>query len=154
MEGKWFPSTPHPGGAGLELELLQNPQPPVVSSLQEGSGCLEHVWQELPYVLAWYVPWGPLRPQQGCGTVPALLAWEGVGQERMGWDGMGWNGCAHLSSASPARLVPVLMLLGQLIAHGMSLTDIAPRHLEPIVPWRGNGSRETYSLYCSRYAAE
>ncbi|XP_030327928.1 uncharacterized protein LOC115601727 [Strigops habroptila] len=70
-----------------------------VAALQEGSGCLEHVWQELPYVLAW--------------------------------------------------LVPVLTLLGQLIARGTSLTDIAPRHLEPIMPWRGNSSQETYSLYCS-----
>ncbi|XP_061323178.1 uncharacterized protein LOC133276434 isoform X1 [Pezoporus flaviventris] len=70
-----------------------------VAALQEGSGCLEPVLQELPYVLAW--------------------------------------------------LVPALTLLGQLIARGTSLTDIAPRHLEPIMPRRGNGSHETYSLYCS-----
>ncbi|XP_065524278.1 uncharacterized protein LOC136008640 isoform X3 [Lathamus discolor] len=70
-----------------------------MAALQEGSGCLEHLLQELPYVLAW--------------------------------------------------LVPALTLLGQLIARGTSLTDIAPGHLEPIMPQRGNGSHETYSLYCS-----
>jgi len=47
--------------------------------------------------------------------------------------------------------VPALTLLGQLIARGTSVTDIAPKPLEPIVPWKGNGSHETYSLYCSRY---
>lgn len=40
------------------------------------------------------------------------------------------------------------MLLGQLIARGTSLTDIAPKPIQPSVP--SNRSNETYSLYCSR----
>ncbi|KAM6382929.1 transmembrane protein 116-like isoform 1-T1 [Alca torda] len=70
-----------------------------VAALQERSGCLESLWQGLPYILAW--------------------------------------------------LVPALTLLGQLVARGTSTTDIAPRPIEPVVPWKGNRSHETYSLYCS-----
>lgn len=46
------------------------------------------------------------------------------------------------------RLLPALTLLGQLIARGTSLTDIAPKPIQPVVP--SNRSNETYSLYCSR----
>lgn len=42
----------------------------------------------------------------------------------------------------------MLTLLGQLIARGTSLTDIAPKPIQPGVP--SNRSNETYSLYCSR----
>lgn len=41
-----------------------------------------------------------------------------------------------------------MTLLGQLIARGTSLTDIAPKPIQPSVP--SNRSNETYSLYCSR----
>ncbi|XP_027487732.1 uncharacterized protein LOC113940781, partial [Corapipo altera] len=43
-----------------------------------------------------------------------------------------------------AWLVPALTLLGQLLARGTSGTDIAP-----VVPWKGNGSHDTFGLYCS-----
>lgn len=85
-------------------------------------------------------PRPPLHPEQGCGTAPALLALPRTRQTRS-------------PPPLPARLVPALTLLGQLIAHGTSLTNIAPRPIEPVVPWKGNHSHETYSLYCSRYTA-
>ncbi|XP_071659679.1 uncharacterized protein [Patagioenas fasciata] len=56
-----------------------------------------------------------------------------------------WQGLPYIL----AWLVPALALLGQLVARGISVTDIAPRPVEPIVPGKGNGSNETYSLYCS-----
>ncbi|XP_072712524.1 uncharacterized protein [Ciconia boyciana] len=66
-------------------------------------------------------------------------------QERSGCLESAWQGLPYIL----AWLVPALTLLGQLIARGTSLTDIAPRPIEPVVPWRGNRSHETYSLYCS-----
>lgn len=83
-------------------------------------------------------PRAPLHPDPGCGMVSALPA-----LPRTGW--------MRSPPPLPARLVPALTLLGQLIARGTSVTDVAPRPIEPVVPWKGNRSHETYSLYCSRY---
>ncbi|XP_074997382.1 uncharacterized protein LOC142078565 isoform X3 [Calonectris borealis] len=66
-------------------------------------------------------------------------------QERSGCLASAWQGLPYIL----AWLVPALTLLGRLMARGTSLTDIAPRPLEPVVPWKGNRSHETYSLYCS-----
>ncbi|KAM6100986.1 transmembrane protein 116-like [Pterocles gutturalis] len=70
-------------------------------------------------------------------------------QESGGCLGSVWRGLPYVL----AWLVPALTLLGQVVARGTSVTDIAPRPLEPVVPWKGNGSHPTYSLYCSRYTA-
>ncbi|PKK17934.1 putative LOC102092104 [Columba livia] len=76
-------------------------------------------------------PWG----SSGCPCIPERsCCLESV-----------WQGLPYIL----AWLVPVLTLLGQLVARGTSVTDIAPRPIEPIVPGKGNSSNETYSLYCS-----
>ncbi|XP_052644998.1 uncharacterized protein LOC128142734 isoform X1 [Harpia harpyja] len=76
-------------------------------------------------------------------TVRGWRAWHVAAlQERSGCLESAWQGLPYIL----AWLVPALTLLGQLIARGTSLTDIAPR---PVVPWKGNRSHETYSLYCS-----
>ncbi|XP_075598935.1 uncharacterized protein LOC142600017 [Balearica regulorum gibbericeps] len=79
-------------------------------------------------------------------TIHGWRAWHVAAlQERSGCLESAWQGLPYIL----AWLVPALTLLGQLIAHGTSLTDIAPKSIEPIVPWKGNRSHETYSLYCS-----
>ncbi|XP_029871043.1 uncharacterized protein LOC115341765 isoform X1 [Aquila chrysaetos chrysaetos] len=79
-------------------------------------------------------------------TVHGWRAWHVAAlQERSGCLESAWQGLPYIL----AWLVPALTLLGQLIARGTSLTDIAPRPIEPVVPWKGNRSHETYSLYCS-----
>ncbi|XP_066846656.1 uncharacterized protein [Anser cygnoides] len=64
-------------------------------------------------------------------------------QERSGCLESAWQGLPYVL----AWLLPALTLLGQLIARGTSLTDIAPKPIQPVVP--SNRSNETYSLYCS-----
>nr|XP_027317755.2 uncharacterized protein LOC106017618 [Anas platyrhynchos] len=64
-------------------------------------------------------------------------------QERSGCLESAWRGLPYIL----AWLLPALTLLGQLIARGTSLTDIAPKPIQPSVP--SNRSNETYSLYCS-----
>ncbi|XP_040401084.1 uncharacterized protein LOC121064012 isoform X3 [Cygnus olor] len=64
-------------------------------------------------------------------------------QERSGCLESAWQGLPYIL----AWLLPALTLLGQLIARGTSLTDIAPKPIQPVVP--SNRSNETYSLYCS-----
>ncbi|KAM6284653.1 uncharacterized protein M6G45_004077 isoform 4-T4 [Spheniscus humboldti] len=79
-------------------------------------------------------------------TVRGWRAWHVAAlQEKSGCLENAWQGLPYVL----AWLVPALTLLGQLIAHGTSLTNIAPRPIEPVVPWKGNRSHETYSLYCS-----
>ncbi|XP_055663652.1 transmembrane protein 116-like [Falco peregrinus] len=79
-------------------------------------------------------------------TVQGWRAWHVAAlQERSRCLESMWQGLPYIL----AWLVPALTLLGQLIARGTSFTDIAPRHMDPIVPWKGNSSHETYSLYCS-----
>ncbi|KAM6096694.1 uncharacterized protein VSU04_017376 isoform 2-T2 [Chlamydotis macqueenii] len=108
-----------------------------VAALQERSGCLERAWQGLPYILAWWVPApAPRHPARGWGAAPALPALPRAGRTRS-------------RPPVPARLLPALTLLGQLVARGTSVTDIAPKPIGPLAPRKGNGSNETYSLYCS-----
>ncbi|XP_035192833.1 uncharacterized protein LOC118172799 [Oxyura jamaicensis] len=64
-------------------------------------------------------------------------------QERTGCLEGAWQGLPYIL----AWLLPALTLLGQLIARGTSLTDIAPKPIQPAVP--SNRSNETHSLYCS-----
>ncbi|KAM6089771.1 uncharacterized protein LJ206_004075 [Theristicus caerulescens] len=79
-------------------------------------------------------------------TVRGWRAWHVAAlQERSRCLESAWQGLPYVL----AWLVPALTLLGQLIARGTSLTDIAPKPIEPGVLWKGNRSRETYSLYCS-----
>ncbi|XP_042648394.1 uncharacterized protein LOC116960212 isoform X2 [Tyto alba] len=79
-------------------------------------------------------------------TVHGWRAWHVAAlQERSRCLASAWQGLPYIL----AWLVPALTLLGQLLARGTSLTDIAPRPLEPVVPREGNRSHETYSLYCS-----
>ncbi|XP_076219858.1 transmembrane protein 116-like isoform X1 [Aptenodytes patagonicus] len=79
-------------------------------------------------------------------TVRGWRAWHVAAlQEKSGCLENAWQGLPYIL----AWLVPALTLLGQLIARGTSLTNIAPRPIEPVVPWKGNRSHETYSLYCS-----
>ncbi|XP_053930998.1 transmembrane protein 116-like [Cuculus canorus] len=78
-------------------------------------------------------------------TVRGGRAWHVAAlQDRSGCLESIWQGLPSIL----AWLVPALTFLGQLIAHGTSITDIAPKPIEPITPWKGNRS-ETYSLYCS-----
>ncbi|XP_074429217.1 uncharacterized protein LOC141738041 isoform X2 [Larus michahellis] len=79
-------------------------------------------------------------------TVQGWRAWHVAAlQERSRCLESLWQGLPYIL----AWLVPALTLLGQLVARGTSTTDIAPRPIEPVVPWKGNRSHETYSLYCS-----
>ncbi|XP_054056042.1 uncharacterized protein LOC128908985 isoform X3 [Rissa tridactyla] len=79
-------------------------------------------------------------------TVQGWRAWHVAAlQERSRCLESLWRGLPYIL----AWLVPALTLLGQLVARGTSTTDIAPRPIEPVVPWKGNRSHETYSLYCS-----
>ncbi|XP_019325794.1 PREDICTED: uncharacterized protein LOC103893354 [Aptenodytes forsteri] len=79
-------------------------------------------------------------------TIRGWRAWHVAAlQEKSGCLENAWQGLPYIL----AWLVPALTLLGQLIARGTSLTNIAPRPIEPVVPWKGNRSHETYSLYCS-----
>ncbi|KAM6096696.1 uncharacterized protein VSU04_017376 isoform 4-T4 [Chlamydotis macqueenii] len=66
-------------------------------------------------------------------------------QERSGCLERAWQGLPYIL----AWLLPALTLLGQLVARGTSVTDIAPKPIGPLAPRKGNGSNETYSLYCS-----
>lgn len=132
-----FPCTLRPSGAGLEPRAAAGPAAPHhrwIPPRRRGAGAWRACGRRCP------TSWpgrcqppspGPRHPEQGCGTAPARTD--------------------ALTSALPARLVPALTLLGQLIARGTSITDIAPRPIEPVEPWKGNCSNETYSLYCSRY---
>ncbi|KAM6420994.1 uncharacterized protein J5M81_000509 [Pluvialis apricaria] len=79
-------------------------------------------------------------------TVHGWRAWHVAAlQDRSGCLESAWQALPYIL----AWLLPALTLLGQLIARGTSITDIAPKHIEPIAPWKGNRSDETYSLYCS-----
>ncbi|XP_068024235.1 uncharacterized protein [Melanerpes formicivorus] len=66
-------------------------------------------------------------------------------QEQSGCLERTWQGLPYIL----AWLVPSLTLLAQLVARGASITDVAPKPIQPIVPWKGNSSQETSSLYCS-----
>lgn len=77
-------------------------------------------------------------------TIHGWRAWHVAAlQERSGCLESAWQGLPYIL----AWLLPALTLLGQLIARGTSLTDIAPKPIQPVVP--SNRSNETYSLYCS-----
>ncbi|XP_051481224.1 uncharacterized protein LOC127387201 [Apus apus] len=83
---------------------------------------------------------------ESCRTLRGWRAWHVAAlQERSRCLESLWQGLPYIL----AWLVPALTFLGQLVARGTSLSDIAPRPLEPPLPWKGNSSNETYSLYCS-----